>query len=100
MKIRKNSRNTPETLSEQILECLAQPLCRNVSWIFVVNFLEDLPGIFLRIFLGTFSQIRKDDKSGDKIRERIIREKSGGPKLNFREKSVLPKTDPKNVCRR
>ena len=59
---------------------------------FVVSILENLPGIF--IFLATFSK-NGENKSGDKIREK----KSGGPKLETRDKSVLPKTDPNTFLR-
>ena len=49
-------------------------------------------GFSWRIFLGTFSP----QKSGEQIRWQNLRKKSGGPKIKIREKSVLPKTDPKN----
>ena len=50
-----------------------------------------LPGGFSwRIFWGTFSK----EKTWRKNRARKSAEKSGGPNLKVREKSVLPKTSP------
>ena len=51
------------------------------------------PGIFLEDFSGHFFP----QKRGEKIRRQNPRKKSGGPKIKIREKSVLPKTDPK-IC--
>ena len=69
-------------------QTLAQPLCRNVSGIFVVyilkDFAGDFPGGFFWALLPT-----KMRKSGDKSAQ-----KSGGPKAKIREKSGVPKTGP------
>ena len=74
---------------------LARPLCRNVSGIFLVEiyFLEDFAANFRGGFCwALFPHKNKDRKSSEKIREKIRR-----LKIEIREKSVLPKTDP-NKC--
>ena len=47
-----------------------------------------------RIFSGTLSH-----KMREKIRRQNPRKKFGGSKIKIRERSVLPKTDPKNTAR-
>ena len=53
------------------------------------KFWRILPGFSWRIFLGTFpTKMRRKNPARKSV------EKSGGPKIKIREKSVLPKTDP------
>ena len=71
---------------------LSWPICRSVSEDFCcVNFGGFCRGFSWRIFLGTFFP----QKWGEKNPARKSAKKSGGPKIKIREKSVLPKTDPK-----
>ena len=65
---------------------LARPLCRNVSGIFVLSILEDFPGDFL----GGFFWPLFPTKMRRKNPARKSAKKSGGSKIEIREKSVLP----------
>ena len=73
---------------------LARSLCRNVSGIFVAYFF----GGFCRDFRGGFFWALLPTKIRGKNPASKSAEKSGGPKIKIREKSVLPKkTDPKII---
>ena len=63
-----------------------------VGGFLLYKFWRIFPGIFLEDFSGTFSH-----KMRRKNPARKSAKKSGGPKIKIREKSVLPKTDPK-IC--
>ena len=77
-------------------QLLARPLCRNVSGIFVVKILEDfagdLPGGFFWALFPT--KMRRKNPATKSAK------KSGSSKIEIREKSVLPKSDPKNCTQR
>ena len=61
-----------------------------MCWGFSFSMLEDLPGIFLEDFSGhlIFPHKKPAAKSA---------KKSGGPKIEIRENSVLPRTDPNKL---
>ena len=68
---------------------LPRPICRSVSEDFCsIKFGGFLRGFSWRILLGTFSH--KNEKSGEKIREKIRRPKN----KKTAKQSVLPKPDP------
>ena len=88
LKIR--TKSTLQYLAIKLL--LAQPLCRNVSGIFVVQFLEDFAGDFPGGFFWHFSHKNEEKNPATKSAK-----KSGGSKIKIREKSILPKIGP-NYC--
>ena len=66
------------------------PLQKCVGDFLWCKFWRNLPGVFLEVFYEHFFPQKWGKWSGDDICE-----KSGGPRINIREKSILPKTSPK-----
>ena len=60
---------------------LPRPICRNVLEDFCcINFGGFSRGFSWRIFLGTFSHKNEEEKSGEKIREKIRRPRNKNPR--------------------
>ena len=80
-----------QRFSYAISKILPRPLCRNVLEDFCcINFGGFSRGFSWRIFLALFpTKMRRKNPA------RKSAKKSGGPKIKIREKSVLPKPDPK-----
>ena len=84
----------PEVTEGMFEKCHKNSLCRKLSGIFVVLNLEDFAGDFPGGFFWALfpTKMRRKNPATKSAK------KSGGSKIKIREKSVLPKSDPKK-CR-